>query len=754
MTRRAHSPARFLLLLLTFLIVQFPSSLAAQFSEEAILTPASNSPAIRFGISVSIDGDTALVGAYGGTSSSSGRAYVYTRDPGTGAWQLQATLFPPAGGDSLGWFAYSVAIDGDTALIGWGRDDAPENDSGSAVVFVRESATGTWSEQQKLVASDGRASDFFGNAVAVSGDYAVIGATGNSASFSKSGAAYVFERDPSTGVWTQVEKFAPTEVTQNFAGFGASVAIAGERIVVGSSGEDVGAADSGAAYIYLLDSGTGAWGLEQKIRQSDPENGDAFGGSVALNGDTVLVGAFLDNDNGTDSGTAYVFARDSGSGQWAEQQKLTASDGAMFDQFGRSTAVLGDIAVVGASRTDAAYVFERDPNTQTWTESQKATPSITTDDFGFSLSISGDRFIVGASLTNLSRGAALIFSAPPQVVSYTVSASVAAGNGSVTCDPTSVLAGDSSTCTATPDSGWQVSGWTGACATAGTSPTCTLDNIQADQDSTVSFEAIPVVNYAVTASVAAGNGSVTCNPASVAAGGSSTCSATPDAGWQVIGWTGACAAAGTSTTCTLDNIQADQSSTVSFEAIPPATFSVTATVASGDGSVDCNPGSVTAGGSSTCTAVPDAGNQVSAWTGACAAAGTSTTCTLDNIQADQSSTVSFEVIPLNVVATVAAGNGTVSCDPASVPPGGSSTCTAVPDAGYQVSAWTGACAAAGTSTTCALDNILADQAVTVTFDMSPVPPLAEAEPVPALSRWGLALLGLLLVGFVALRHHW
>jgi len=126
---------------------------------------------------------------------------------------------------------------------------------------------------------------------------------------------------------------------------------------------------------------------------------------------------------------------------------------------------------------------------------------------------------------------------------------------------------------------------------------------------------------------------------------------------------------------------------------------------------------------------------------------------LDNIQADQTSTVSFEAIPLNIVATVAAGNGTVGCDPASVPPGGSSTCTAVPDAGWQVSSWTGSCAAAGTSETCTLDNIQADQTSGVNFEVASAVPV-EVTPVPTLSRLGQIILGLFMVLTVAIRYRW
>jgi hypothetical protein len=180
-------------------------------------------------------------------------------------------------------------------------------------------------------------------------------------------------------------------------------------------------------------------------------------------------------------------------------------------------------------------------------------------------------------------------------------------------------------------------------------------------------------------------------------------------------------------------------------------------VADGNGTVSCDPASVPAGGSSICTAVPDAGWQVSGWTGACAAAGISETCALDNIQVDQTSTVSFEAITFTIVASVAAGNGTVSCDPASVPAGGSSICTAVPDAGWQVSGWDGACATAGTSETCTLDNVQVDQTASVSFVVNaaaPAPAPVDVTPVPTLSRLGLIILALLMVSFAAVRYRW
>lgn len=309
---------------------------------------------------------------------------------------------------------------------------------------------------------------------------------------------------------------------------------------------------------------------------------------------------------------------------------------------------------------------------------------------------------------------------PPST--YSVSATVASGTGTVSCAPASVTAGGSSQCTAVPGPGDQVAGWSGACASAGTNVQCSLSNITSNQSSTVSFSALPPASYHVSASVVGGNGSVSCTPTTVSKGESSTCTAAPDAGYQVQSWGDACAAWGSQTQCYLNKIRADQRATVSFAPIPPATYTVTATVVGGNGHVSCSPTSVTAGDASACTAVPDAGYQVQIWSGACASAGNTAQCDLTNIQADQVSTVSFSALPVptySLSATVVGGHGSVSCTPSTVPQGDSGSCTAVPDAGYQVDAWSGDCANAGTNVDCALSNVQADQSSTVSFTLIP-----------------------------------
>jgi hypothetical protein len=169
---------------------------------------------------------------------------------------------------------------------------------------------------------------------------------------------------------------------------------------------------------------------------------------------------------------------------------------------------------------------------------------------------------------------------------------------------------------------------------------------------------------------------------------------------------------------------------------------VSARVVLGLGSVTCTPASVVLGGSSTCTAVPATGYLVQGWGGACAGSGNSNQCVLTNIQTGQSATVSFGALPLNsfiVSASVAGGNGTVSCSPITVPAGGGSVCTAVPAQGYQVAGWSGDCAGSGQNPVCTLTNIQANKMSTVSFSQKPVP-------IPTVGEWGLVILsGLLLM---------
>ena len=182
----------------------------------------------------------------------------------------------------------------------------------------------------KLTASDGAASDEFGYAVALSGDTAIVGAYADSTdTASQLGSAYVFVR--SGGSWTQQQKLT---ISDGFEGdhFGWSVAISGDTALVGAPSADIGGIlNQGAAYVFVRSGGT--WSLQQRLTASDGVANDEFGHSVALSGDTALVGArSADIDDEANQGAVYVFVRSGGT--WSLQQKLTACDGAAGDEFG------------------------------------------------------------------------------------------------------------------------------------------------------------------------------------------------------------------------------------------------------------------------------------------------------------------------------------------------------------------------------------------------------------------------------------
>jgi hypothetical protein len=309
-------------------------------------------------------------------------------------------------------FGRSVALSGDTALVGAKDAAAAGVDGGSAYVFVRSGTT--WSEQAKLTASDAADNDHFGSSVAVSGDTAVVGAKDADAAGSFSGSAYVFVRSGTT--WSQQAKLRASDAERNQS-FGVSVAVLGDTALVGASDDDDAGPGSGSAYVFVR-SGT-TWSQQAKLRASDAAAFDRFGWSVALSGDTALVGASDDDDDGNVSGSAYVFVR-SGT-TWSQQAKLRASDAAALDRFGFSVAVSGDTALVGVSLVDdsgfsgSAYAFVR--NGTTWSQQAKLTPSDPTvfDRFGLSVAVSGHTALVGAHENNapaFESGSAYVFALP------------------------------------------------------------------------------------------------------------------------------------------------------------------------------------------------------------------------------------------------------------------------------------------------------------------------------------------------------
>ncbi len=332
----------------------------------------------RFGISVSSSGDYAVVGTI--TSS----AYVFKRI-GT-SWAEEAILLAS---DGAGGFGTSVSISGDYTVVGASRDNDNGNYSGSAYVFKRSGTS--WTEEAKLLASDGAESDNFGWSVSISGDYVVVGAKGDEDNGDRSGSAYVFKRSGTS--WVEETKLLASDGAA-LDNFGSSVSISGDYAFVGATWD-------GSVYVFKR-SGT-SWVEETKLLASDGAGpSKKFGNSVSISGEYAVVGAFTDDDNGNRSGSAYVFKRTGTS--WAEEAKLLASDGAADDQFGYSVSTSGFYAVVGANwdndnglNAGSAYLFKRSGTS--WTEEAKLLASdggVLDENFGHSVSISGGYAIVGA----------------------------------------------------------------------------------------------------------------------------------------------------------------------------------------------------------------------------------------------------------------------------------------------------------------------------------------------------------------------
>lgn len=375
---------------------QAPPLLAAAI-QSAKLTASDGVDQDSFGLEVAVSGDTAVVGTYNMDLNENevGSAYVFVRS--SNVWTEQARLTAPGGGQVRDYFGVSVAVSGDTAVIG--QYAANGLDAGSAYVFVRSGTT--WTQQAKLTAADAFAGDSFGLDVSVSGSTAVVGAyrDDSPSGMTNLGSAYVFVRSGTT--WMQQAKLTAADAAVG-DGFGNAVAVSGSTAVIGT--QDGGTA--GAAYVFTR-SGT-AWTQQAKLTALDAAAGDLFGTSVAVHGSTAVVGAYFGGAPGAaDAGAAYVFVR-SGT-TWTQQAKLNAADEAADDHFGNSVAVSGGVAVVGARGDDtaggvdagSAYVFLRSGTS--WSQRAKLTAPDGDDIDGLGAAVAVDRTtaLVGAPADNI-----------------------------------------------------------------------------------------------------------------------------------------------------------------------------------------------------------------------------------------------------------------------------------------------------------------------------------------------------------------
>jgi uncharacterized membrane protein len=450
---------------LACLVPDLSAAAPAGIAQQSYLKASNTGTNDFLGWSVAVFGDTLVIGAYQESSNStgvngnqtsdsaanSGAAYVFVRTGATWTQQAYLKASNTGTGDNFG---RSVAIAGDTVVIGatgesssaagvnGNQSDNGLPNSGAAYVFVR---TGTnWSQQAYLKASNPGGGDRFGWSVAVAGDTVVVGAFRESSgatgingdqtddSANGAGAAYVFVRAGTN--WSQ-QAYLKASNTDAADQFGNSVAISGETILVGANGEsssstgvngnqnDNSAGVAGAAYVFVRE-GTN-WSQQAYLKASNAGPGDFFGYSLALDGDTAVVGAWREessatgvngdqsDNNSPQSGAAYIFVR-SGT-NWVQQAYLKASNTEASDNFGWAVAVSGNTVVVGAPFEDssatgvngasnempaddsgAGYVFVR--NGTNWSPQAylKASNTETADNFGSSVAVAGDTVFVGS----------------------------------------------------------------------------------------------------------------------------------------------------------------------------------------------------------------------------------------------------------------------------------------------------------------------------------------------------------------------
>lgn len=412
----------------------------------------------RFGVSIAISGDTLAVGASGessaasgvngnqadDTATSAGAVYVFVRS-GT-IWAQQAYI-KASNTREHNYFGQSIALSGNTLAVGAYGESSPstgingsqtnsgENASGAVYVFVRNGTT--WTQEAYVKASNTASDFYFGASVALVGDVLAVGSPGVRNALDHSaldwGAAYVFTRSGTT--WTQQAYLRASNTEMNDR-FGASIALFGDTLAIGAPGEaslartingnqaDNSAPGAGAVYVFVRSVVT--WTQQAYIKASNTEARDDFGSSLALHGDTLVVGAPHEdgaatgvngdqaNNAAQDAGALYVYTRVGLT--WTQQAYVKASNTQSLDLFGSSLAVFGDTLAVGAAGEDsaatsingsqttddaasagAAYVFVREGTT--WTQRLYAKSSNTGvgDNLGRGIALSGDTLVIAAN---------------------------------------------------------------------------------------------------------------------------------------------------------------------------------------------------------------------------------------------------------------------------------------------------------------------------------------------------------------------
>ncbi len=365
----------------------------------------------RFGSSVSIYGDSCIIGAYleDTGEDNAGSVYIFTRS-GT-SWSLEQEIHNPSP-TADDYFGSSVAIYGDTCIIGAYQEDTGGSAAGSVYIYTRSGTT--WSLQQEIHNPSPTADDKFGYRVSIYSDSCIIGAYLEDTGEDDAGSVYIYTRSGTT--WSLEQEINnPSPVADDK--FGDRVSIYGDTCIISAYGDDTGESSAGSVYIYTR-SGT-TWSLEQEINNPSPTADDYFGYSVSIYGDTCIISASHEDTGFDQAGSVYIYTR-SGT-TWSLEQEIHNPSPTADDRFGFSVSIYSDTCIISASYEDtgesgagSAYIYTRSGTS--WSLEQEIhNPSPTADDnFGWSVSIYSDSCIIGAYQEDTgadSAGSAYVFTA-------------------------------------------------------------------------------------------------------------------------------------------------------------------------------------------------------------------------------------------------------------------------------------------------------------------------------------------------------
>ena len=299
-----------------------------------------------------------------------GAVYIYHRSLDGASWSQTAKLTASDGATGNG-FGLALDLDGNTLLVG---AVAADGGQGAAYLFEKDATSGGWSEVKKLSADDPGENDNLGGSVAVSGNLAVLGAPGNN---DNTGAAYVFYRNPSSSAWAQAFKLVGSDAASGDR-FGGSVATADGKIYVGATGHND---NTGAVYIFGYDQTAHEFKEEAKLVSSDTDVARSFGAAIHIHEDLALISAPgqppMQDGTAPVDGAVFAFQFDAGTATWVEQAKIQPSDGAPMNLFGFSIDYDGHRAMIGAPGINqfqgGAYLFEKSGDGM-WVERERLSP--------------------------------------------------------------------------------------------------------------------------------------------------------------------------------------------------------------------------------------------------------------------------------------------------------------------------------------------------------------------------------------------